>query len=219
MSANDPKRTFPWPQLSVYTHIINGLKLLQRGHRKIVKGAAAGAFQSDLRLVLSHAPGFARDSRARLYLMAQEESRSGRRSTPGGCPTFIFEFWRARDQYGAETLRQRKYYRPTRLIDRPKPPWGDCSMRRGFCIGLFALACIALKAEATQAAGQPAAPMDGPRQACPACHGAKGEGIDNPYFPRLAGKPAGYLYNQLLAFKNDRRDYPPRTYPPENRPA
>jgi hypothetical protein len=85
-SANDPKRTFPWPQLSVYTHIINGLKLLQRGHRKIVKGAAAGAFQSHLRLGLSHAPGLAfyrlhcpaRDSRARLYLMAQEESRSGR---------------------------------------------------------------------------------------------------------------------------------------------
>src|SRR5262249_6204449 len=74
MSANDPKRTFPWPQSSVYTHIINGLKLLQRGHRKIVKGAAAGMFQSDLRLVLSHAPGLAfyrlhrpaRDSRARL---------------------------------------------------------------------------------------------------------------------------------------------------------
>src|SRR5262249_4929350 len=58
MSANDPKRTFPWPQLSVYTHIINGLKRLQRGHRKIVKGAAARAFQSDLRLVLSHAPAW-----------------------------------------------------------------------------------------------------------------------------------------------------------------
>jgi len=85
-------------------------------------------------------------------------------------------------------------------------------MRRWFCIGLFALACIALKAEATQAAGQPSATMEERLQACAACHGAKGEGIDNPYFPRLAGKPAGYLYNQLLAFKNDRRHYPPMTY-------
>ncbi|WP_158667900.1 c-type cytochrome, partial [Bradyrhizobium guangdongense] len=28
----------------------------------------------------------------------------------------------------------------------------------------------------------------------------------------LAGKPAGYLYNQLVAFKNGRRKYPPMNY-------
>jgi cytochrome c553 len=54
--------------------------------------------------------------------------------------------------------------------------------------------------------------MEARLQACAACHGAKGEGIDNPYFPRLAGKPAGYLYNQLVAFKNGQRHYPPMTY-------
>ena len=32
------------------------------------------------------------------------------------------------------------------------------------------------------------------------------------YFPRLAGKPAGYLYNQLEAFKVGRRHYPPMNY-------
>jgi len=48
--------------------------------------------------------------------------------------------------------------------------------------------------------------------ACASCHGAKGEGTDNAYFPRLAGKPAGYLYNQLLAFRNGRRHYPPMNY-------
>jgi cytochrome c553 len=49
-------------------------------------------------------------------------------------------------------------------------------------------------------------------QACASCHGARGEGTDNAYFPRLAGKPAGYLYNQLLAFRSGRRHYPPMNY-------
>jgi cytochrome c553 len=48
--------------------------------------------------------------------------------------------------------------------------------------------------------------------ACAACHGQHGEGTDNDYFPRLAGKPAGYLYNQLLAFRDGRRKYPPMNY-------
>ncbi len=48
--------------------------------------------------------------------------------------------------------------------------------------------------------------------ACAACHGANGEGTSNAYFPRLAGKPAGYLYNQLLAFRSGRRHYPPMNY-------
>jgi len=48
--------------------------------------------------------------------------------------------------------------------------------------------------------------------ACAPCHGAKGEGTNNAYFPRLAGKPAGYLANQLLAFHTGRRHYPPMNY-------
>jgi cytochrome c553 len=71
---------------------------------------------------------------------------------------------------------------------------------------------MALEERAAQAAGQPPNTMEARLQACAACHGAKGEGIDNPYFPRLAGKPAGYLYNQLVAFKNGQRHYPPMTY-------
>lgn len=54
--------------------------------------------------------------------------------------------------------------------------------------------------------------MDARVLACASCHGAKGEGTDSAYFPRLAGKPAGYLYNQLLAFRNGRRHYPPMNY-------
>jgi cytochrome c553 len=48
--------------------------------------------------------------------------------------------------------------------------------------------------------------------ACASCHGAQGEGTNDVYFPRLAGKPAGYLYNQLVAFKDGRRKYPPMNY-------
>jgi cytochrome c553 len=48
--------------------------------------------------------------------------------------------------------------------------------------------------------------------ACAACHGQQGQGTDNDYFPRLAGKPAGYLYNQLVAFRDGRRKYPPMNY-------
>ena len=48
--------------------------------------------------------------------------------------------------------------------------------------------------------------------ACAPCHGAQGEGTDNAYFPRLAGKPDGYLANQLHAFHTWRRHYPPMNY-------
>jgi len=48
--------------------------------------------------------------------------------------------------------------------------------------------------------------------ACASCHGAEGEGTSDVYFPRLAGKPAGYLYNQLVAFRDARRKYPPMNY-------
>lgn len=48
--------------------------------------------------------------------------------------------------------------------------------------------------------------------ACAACHGDHGQGTDNDYFPRLAGKPAGYLYNQLVNFRDGHRKYPPMNY-------
>src|SRR5271163_5153095 len=54
--------------------------------------------------------------------------------------------------------------------------------------------------------------MEARVMACAPCHGANGEGTDNAYFPRLAGKPAGYLANQLLAFHTGRRHYPPMNY-------
>jgi cytochrome c553 len=47
---------------------------------------------------------------------------------------------------------------------------------------------------------------------CAACHGVHGEGTDNDYFPRLAGKPADYLFRQLRAFRDGGRKYPPMNY-------
>ncbi|CAN7318028.1 c-type cytochrome [Variovorax sp. LjRoot84] len=41
--------------------------------------------------------------------------------------------------------------------------------------------------------------------ACIACHGREGASTNAGYFPRLAGKPEGYLYNQLLSFRDGRR--------------
>ncbi|HEV3430601.1 MAG TPA: c-type cytochrome [Paraburkholderia sp.] len=61
---------------------------------------------------------------------------------------------------------------------------------------------------------QPKAPdtIESRVQGCTACHGSHGQGTDNDYFPRLAGKPAEYLYNQLMNFRDGRRKYPPMNY-------
>lgn len=49
-------------------------------------------------------------------------------------------------------------------------------------------------------------------QGCVTCHGQSGQGTADGYFPRIAGKPAGYLYNQLVAFRDGTRKYPPMNY-------
>jgi cytochrome c553 len=54
--------------------------------------------------------------------------------------------------------------------------------------------------------------MEARVQACIGCHGSQGRGVENVYFPRLAGKPAGYLYHQLVAFRDGRRKYVPMNY-------
>jgi cytochrome c553 len=69
----------------------------------------------------------------------------------------------------------------------------------------------------SMAAAQPSTPaapdtMEQHLLACAACHGARGEGVASAYFPRLSGKPAGYLFNQLAAFRSGRRRYPPMNY-------
>ncbi|MDH6591411.1 cytochrome c553 [Variovorax sp. TBS-050B] len=48
--------------------------------------------------------------------------------------------------------------------------------------------------------------------ACIACHGRVGATSNAGYFPRLSGKPAGYLFNQLRSFRDGRRFNADMTY-------
>lgn len=43
-------------------------------------------------------------------------------------------------------------------------------------------------------------------QACTLCHGKEGRATNHGFFPRIAGKPADYLYHQLLNFRDGRRN-------------
>ena len=73
-------------------------------------------------------------------------------------------------------------------------------------LSLTALAC--LLAAPSFAAERPAVLPDTMAQrllACTACHAKKD--VNNQYFPRISGKPAGYLYNQLVNFREGRRNY------------
>jgi cytochrome c553 len=73
------------------------------------------------------------------------------------------------------------------------------------------LSCPAIVAHAQPTDRAPDT-MEARLRACVPCHGRQGEGTTNDYFPRLAGKPAGYLMNQLVAFRDGRRRYPPMNY-------
>jgi len=73
-------------------------------------------------------------------------------------------------------------------------------------LSLAALAC--LLAAPLFAAERPAVLPDTMAQrllACTACHAKKD--VNDQYFPRISGKPAGYLYNQLVNFREGRRNY------------
>lgn len=43
--------------------------------------------------------------------------------------------------------------------------------------------------------------------ACTACHGAEGRAVGSAFVPRIAGKPAGYLYRQMLNFRDGQRQH------------
>jgi len=48
---------------------------------------------------------------------------------------------------------------------------------------------------------------------CMTCHGKEGRAASDGYYPRIAGKPAGYLYNQLRNFRDGQRaQYPLMTH-------
>lgn len=78
---------------------------------------------------------------------------------------------------------------------------------------LVVLACLAWAFAIPAAAAETLAKRVLP---CTTCHGKEGRATPDGYFPRVAGKPAGYLYNQLLNFRDGRRNYPLMAYLVEN---
>src|SRR5499427_7032433 len=82
---------------------------------------------------------------------------------------------------------------------------------RALGIGRASLLILLMLCRAALAQAQPTerAPdtIEARLRACEPCHGRQGEGTKNDYFPRLAGKPTGYLMNQLVAFRDGRRRY------------
>jgi cytochrome c553 len=55
-------------------------------------------------------------------------------------------------------------------------------------------------------------------RACTVCHGNEGRATSDGYYPRIAGKPAGYLFNQLVNFREGRRRNATMTYLVSNLP-
>ncbi|MEO7067184.1 MAG: c-type cytochrome [Rhodanobacter sp.] len=90
---------------------------------------------------------------------------------------------------------------------------------RGAAVSLVAVLLLAFSAGAASQS-QPLAsapPVPDTLQqrlaACTTCHGVHGEGSPgSKFFPRLAGKPAGYLARQMQDFKSGLRKYSPMEY-------
>ena len=86
----------------------------------------------------------------------------------------------------------------------------DGSKRRLAALALMACGVAGLLLSPSTSAAANANFQDNIAQrtlACTACHGKQGRAAPDGYYPRLAGKPAGYLYNQLLNFREGRRHY------------
>ncbi|MEO7055373.1 MAG: c-type cytochrome [Caldimonas sp.] len=75
---------------------------------------------------------------------------------------------------------------------------------------LFAAAALAIPTANSASAPSPAPFENTIAQrvlACTGCHGREGRAAADGYYPRIAGKPAGYLFNQLRNFRDGRRHY------------
>ena len=100
-----------------------------------------------------------------------------------------------------------------------KPAIAPCAslaryLRRSSLLACSLLACILLACSAAHSAELSVAPntMEARARGCATCHGPHGEGVKDLNFPRIAGKPAGYLLNQLRNFRDGQRSYPPMNY-------
>ena len=87
------------------------------------------------------------------------------------------------------------------------------------CAAAAALAAGAIAASGAQPSDPRVADTIAERvRACTVCHGDEGRATSDGYYPRIAGKPAGYLYNQLVNFREGRRRNATMTYLVSNLP-
>ena len=82
------------------------------------------------------------------------------------------------------------------------------SIKALFCFVLFNLSAAAI-AQTSASTPTKAIPdsMEERVKACVMCHAPQDKATADAYYPRIAGKPVGYLYNQLINFKEGRRTY------------
>jgi len=98
--------------------------------------------------------------------------------------------------------------RPARMPRPGLAPWTAVAS----LILLLLLLSTAPPARAQEAAAPTAREMERRMAACTTCHGREGQATNSGYFPRLAGKPAGYLYDQLRSFRDGRRQQADMSY-------
>ncbi len=78
-------------------------------------------------------------------------------------------------------------------------------------LGLLLAVALGIGAALAQTPSAPPTPRVVPDtlaqrlQACASCHGEQGQASNQGQVPRIAGKPAGYLHQQLLHFRDGRR--------------
>src|SRR5215469_18209583 len=90
-----------------------------------------------------------------------------------------------------------------------------CPTRFGMSLLLLLLAPLGQAADSggqAKVGSPPPDTMFARVQGCSTCHGNLGQGTQDDYFPRIASKPPGYLFNQLQNFREGRRSYPPMNY-------
>jgi cytochrome c553 len=95
--------------------------------------------------------------------------------------------------------------------------WGGLTSLKLMLAFIAALAAsVTVGANAADLASEDGEPpldsIDQRALACTPCHGKAGRATNDGYYPRIAGKPAGYLFNQLLNFREGRRHYPMMAY-------
>jgi cytochrome c553 len=87
------------------------------------------------------------------------------------------------------------------------PPFFSMLARAGL-LSLGLLLCTALPVAAQTVPNT----LEQRLKACTSCHGQDGRAAADGYYPRIAGKPEGYLFNQLKNFRDGKRTYPLMTY-------